>query len=35
MKEVLSGYLNVLYEQDSKAVGGKLPDSAFYLSADN
>lgn len=35
MKEVLSSYLNVLYEQDSKAVGGQLPDSAFYLGADN
>ncbi len=35
MKEVLSGYLTVLYEQDNKAVGGKLPDDAFYLGADN
>ena len=30
MKKALSGYLNVLYEVDPKAVGGKLPDDAFY-----
>ena len=30
MKKALSGYLNVLYEADPKAVGGKLPDDAFY-----
>lgn len=30
MKEALSGYLNVLYEQDPASVGGALPDSGFY-----
>lgn len=30
MKKALSGYLNVLFEADPKAVGGKLPDDAFY-----
>ena len=35
MKETLSAYLEVLYAQDAKAVGGKLPDSAFYLTNDN
>ena len=31
MKQALSGYLQVLYSADSKAVGGKLPDDAFYV----
>lgn len=31
MKEKLSGYLSVLFEQDPKSVGGKLPDEAFYF----
>ena len=35
MKEILSGYLAVLHAQDAKAVGGKLPDAAFYLTSDN
>lgn len=30
MKEKLSGYLNVLFEQDAASVGGALPDEAFY-----
>ena len=32
MKEKLSGYLNVLYEQNPKAVGGQLPGEDFYYS---
>lgn len=31
MKEKLSGYLSVLFEQDPQSVGGKLPDEAFYF----
>ncbi len=30
MKDALSGYLNVLYEQDAKSVGGQLPGEDFY-----
>jgi NitT/TauT family transport system substrate-binding protein len=30
MKDKLSGYLAVLAEQNPKAVGGALPDDAFY-----
>ncbi|MCR5054499.1 MAG: ABC transporter substrate-binding protein [Lachnospiraceae bacterium] len=30
MKDALSGYLNVLYEQDPKTVGGALPGDDFY-----
>lgn len=30
MKHALSGYLNVLFEQDPKAVGGELPADGFY-----
>ena len=30
MKQALSGYLNVLFEQDAKAVGGALPEDDFY-----
>ena len=30
MKDRLSGYLNVLAEQDAAAVGGKVPDEDFY-----
>ena len=33
LKNQLSGYLNVLYEQDPKSVGGKLPGDDFYYSA--
>ncbi len=30
MKQALSGYLQVLYEQDATAVGGALPGEDFY-----
>ena len=30
MKEKLSGYLKVLFDQNPSAVGGALPDEAFY-----
>ncbi len=30
MKAALSGYLQVLFDQDPKSVGGKLPEDAFY-----
>lgn len=30
MKNALSGYLNVLYKKDAKAVGGNLPGEDFY-----
>ena len=30
MKDKLAGYLEVLYGQNPKAVGGKLPDDGFY-----
>lgn len=32
MKDSLSGYLSVLFEQNPKSVGGTLPDDAFYYS---
>ncbi len=32
MQEKLSGYLEVLYEQNPESVGGTLPDDAFYYS---
>lgn len=32
MKEKLSGYLNSLLEQNPEAVGGQLPDEAFYYT---
>lgn len=32
MKTAVSGYLSVLFEQNAKAVGGKLPDEGFYFS---
>ena len=32
MKEELSGYLSVLFEQNPQSVGGALPDDAFYFS---
>ncbi len=32
MKDLLSGYLNVLFEQNPAAIGGTLPDDAFYYS---
>ena len=30
MKTALSGYLEVLWEQDPAAVGGGLPGDGFY-----
>jgi len=33
MKEKLSGYLEVLYEQNAAAVGGALPGDSFYYGA--
>ena len=30
MKQALSGYLSVLFEQDPKSVGGGLPEDEFY-----
>lgn len=30
MKQALSGYLQVLFEQDAASVGGKLPEDDFY-----
>lgn len=30
MKDKLSSYLNVLFEQNPKSVGGAVPDEAFY-----
>ena len=30
MRQALSGYLNVLFEQNPKAVGGALPGEDFY-----
>lgn len=30
MKQALSGYLNVLFEQDASSVGGALPTDDFY-----
>ena len=34
MKAAVSGYLNVLFEQNPEAVGGALPDDAFYYAAE-
>ena len=34
MKEKLSGYLSVLFEQNPAAVGGALPGDDFYYEAD-
>ena len=31
MKQYLSGYLQVLFEQNPTAVGGKLPEDGFYF----
>ena len=30
MKQALSGYLQVLFEQNAASVGGKLPEEGFY-----
>lgn len=32
MKEKLSGYLSVLYDQNPESVGGQLPDDDFYYT---
>ena len=34
MKDALSGYLEVLFEQDPKSVGGVLPNNDFYYGAE-
>lgn len=34
MKDALSGYLEVLFEQDPKSVGGALPNDDFYYGAE-
>ncbi|MCM1106106.1 MAG: ABC transporter substrate-binding protein [Blautia sp.] len=34
MKEAVSGYLQVLYEQNPQSVGGTLPADDFYYSAE-
>lgn len=34
MKTALSGYLQVLYDQNPKAVGGSLPEDDFYYGAE-
>ncbi|MDO4267836.1 MAG: ABC transporter substrate-binding protein [Eubacteriales bacterium] len=34
MKEALSGYLQVLFDQDPQSVGGKLPEDGFYYTAE-
>ena len=31
MKQALSGYLQVLFDQDPKSVGGSLPGDDFYV----
>lgn len=33
MKNALSGYLNVLFEQKAESVGGKMPGDDFYYGA--
>lgn len=33
MKTSLSGYLSVLFAQNAKSIGGKMPDDAFYYGA--
>ncbi len=33
MKEALSGYLKVLYDQNAKSVGGAMPADGFYYGA--
>ena len=35
MQQKLSGYLEVLFEQDPEAVGGALPDAQFYYVPEN
>ena len=33
MKTAMSGYLQVLYDQNPKSVGEHLPDDAFYYGS--
>ena len=33
MKEALSGCLQVIYDQNPKAVGGAMPGNDFYYGA--
>lgn len=33
MKEALGGYLNILFEQNEKSVGGAMPADGFYYGA--
>ena len=33
MKGLMEGYLNVLFEQNPKSVGGKLPENNFYYGS--
>ena len=33
MKTALSGYLNVLFDQNANSIGGGMPDDAFYYGA--
>ena len=33
MKEKVSGYLQVLFDQNPESVGGAMPDDAFYYGA--
>lgn len=32
MKTAMGGYLNVLFEQNPKSIGGALPDASFYYA---
>jgi NitT/TauT family transport system substrate-binding protein len=32
MQTAMEGYLNVLFQQNPKSVGGTLPDDAFYVN---
>ena len=34
MKQALSGYLDVLFHQDSQSIGGGLPEADFYYDAE-
>ena len=34
MKQALSGYLDILFHQDSQSIGGGLPESDFYYDAE-
>ena len=34
MKQALSGYLDVLYQQDAASVGGALPGDDFYYGVE-